>query len=185
MTSRTGSDATAAAMRGRIFSFRVREKSRTVVSFLNAISRMPSNLRSNVQSAPTNRSWVSVAAIGSIQSGNSEGELWFGIRNGGLCLARSAVRAKFFNVAERLPDGTNDAANGNQWPLRAPFDRSPSGIDRGPRVAARPDRDARRVDAGVYQAVLRRVGLTDAAVHHRRGESRGVGRPHLLYTYRR
>ena len=30
---------------------------------------MPSNLRSNTQSGPVNRSWVSVAAIGSSQSG--------------------------------------------------------------------------------------------------------------------
>jgi hypothetical protein len=32
---------------------------------------MPSSFRSNVQSAPVNRSWVSVAAIGSSQSGKA------------------------------------------------------------------------------------------------------------------
>ncbi len=32
---------------------------------------MPSNLRSKIHSGPLNRSWVSVAAIGSSQSGNA------------------------------------------------------------------------------------------------------------------
>src|SRR5437764_3582367 len=49
---------------------RLRDRSRTSVPRLNAISRMPSNFRSKIHSGPAKRSCVSVAAIGSIQSGN-------------------------------------------------------------------------------------------------------------------
>jgi len=81
--------ATAAAIRGRNFSLRVREKSRTSLPRLKAISRIPSNFRSKVHSGPTNRSCVSVAAIGSIHSGNGEVGLSIDIRRWRRpCLAR-------------------------------------------------------------------------------------------------
>ena len=49
---------------------RFRDNKRTSEPFLNASNRMPSNLRSKIHSGPVNRSCVSVAAIGSSQSGN-------------------------------------------------------------------------------------------------------------------
>src|SRR5207247_7384062 len=60
----------AAAMRGRFCGRRLRENRRTSSPRLNAIRRMPSSFRSKIQSGPVNRSCVSVAAIGSTQSGN-------------------------------------------------------------------------------------------------------------------
>src|ERR1043166_5050124 len=48
-----------------------RDSRRTLAPCLKASKRMPSSLRSKTQSGPVNRSWVSVAAIGSIHSGNS------------------------------------------------------------------------------------------------------------------
>src|SRR5438105_11646225 len=59
----------ASATEGRCCGNRLRENRRTSEPFLNASSRIPSNLRSKIHSGPVNRSWVSVAAIGSIQSG--------------------------------------------------------------------------------------------------------------------
>jgi hypothetical protein len=47
----------------------LREYKRTSAPRLYASSRMPSNFRSNSQSSPVKRSCVSVAAIGSSQSG--------------------------------------------------------------------------------------------------------------------
>src|SRR5258706_11419375 len=69
MRSRTGSDAIASATAGYCCGSRLREKSRTSGPRLNASRRMPSYLRSKIHSGPVNRSCVSVAAIGSIQSG--------------------------------------------------------------------------------------------------------------------
>src|SRR5687767_9184014 len=74
MTSSTGSRATAAASGGRFCGSRLREYRRTSSPRLYASSRMPSNFRSNSQLPPLNRSCVSVAAIGSSQSGMSVAE---------------------------------------------------------------------------------------------------------------
>src|SRR5262245_36966617 len=59
----------ALATAGIFWGRRLREKSCTSEPRLKAIRRMPSNLRSKIQSGPVNRSWVNVAAIGSIHSG--------------------------------------------------------------------------------------------------------------------
>src|SRR6266550_3232320 len=58
-------------MAGRCCGSRLRDSSRISAPFLNASRRMPSSLRSKIHSGPVNRSWVSVAAIGSTQSGKS------------------------------------------------------------------------------------------------------------------
>src|SRR5215216_6631390 len=49
----------------------LRENRWTSPPFLNASIRIPSSLRSKIQSGPVNRSCVSVAAIGSSHSGNA------------------------------------------------------------------------------------------------------------------
>ena len=67
----TGSLAIASATAGMSCGSRLRENRRTSGPFLNASRRMPSNLRSKIHSGPVNRSCVSVAAIGSSQSGNT------------------------------------------------------------------------------------------------------------------
>jgi hypothetical protein len=56
-------------MEGMFCDSRFLEKSETSGPFLNASKRMPSNLRSKIQSGPMNRSCVSVAAIGWSHSG--------------------------------------------------------------------------------------------------------------------
>ena len=72
----TGSRAMAPAIAGSAWGNRLRENSWTFPSFMNAKSRIPSILRSKIHSGPSNRSYVSVAAIGSIHSGNAAIE-WF------------------------------------------------------------------------------------------------------------
>src|SRR5204863_3879171 len=57
------------AIVGKLRSNWLRENRRTPDASRKASSRMPSYLRSKIQSGPVNRSWVSVAAIGSSQSG--------------------------------------------------------------------------------------------------------------------
>ena len=56
--------AIASATAGRCCGSRLRENRRTSGPFLNASSRMPSNLRSKIHSGPVNRSCVRVAAMG-------------------------------------------------------------------------------------------------------------------------
>jgi len=50
---------------------RLRDSKRTAAPCLNASKRMPSSLRSKTQSGPLKRSRVSVAAMGSSQSGRA------------------------------------------------------------------------------------------------------------------
>ncbi len=67
----TGRLTMALATEGMFCGSRLREYSRTSGPCLNAIRRMPSNLRSKIHSGPVKRSWVSVAAIGSSHSGKA------------------------------------------------------------------------------------------------------------------
>jgi hypothetical protein len=56
---------------------------------------MPSSLRSKIQSPPANRSCVSVAAIGSTQSGNGAAIVpWHYSKAGGLHMLRALVLVK-------------------------------------------------------------------------------------------
>src|SRR6185437_16171271 len=60
-------------MDGMFCGRRLRENSSTCFPFLYASRRMPSNFLSKLHSGPVNRSWVSVAAMGTIQSGKDFG----------------------------------------------------------------------------------------------------------------
>src|SRR5437762_3027254 len=72
----------ASTMDGLFCGRRFRENRRTLVPCLNASRRMPSNFRSKIHSGPVNRSCVSVAAIGTSQSGKEGGGVILLLDNG-------------------------------------------------------------------------------------------------------
>src|SRR4051812_7300784 len=63
----------ACEMTGMFCGRRFRENRSTCFPFLYASKRMPSNFLSKLHSGPVKRSWVSVAAMGTIHSGKETG----------------------------------------------------------------------------------------------------------------
>src|SRR4051794_18500006 len=97
-------------MAGRVCGNRLRERSRTSLPFLKARRRMPSSLRSKIHSGPSNRSYVSVAAMGSIHSGKDAIELASTVYAPSALLARPFGQGPFWQMPDvQRPEQQSEA----------------------------------------------------------------------------